>query len=102
MFPYTCIVCGGAYNRCGNSRCDPNCEGGQMCWEDECYVTFKNNIKEGIYDGYGIVKIKNSNKIYIPIEFEEFINIWYSSEKEKKNIILCDNIICKSCYMRKQ
>ena len=40
-FPYECVKCGGAYERCG-ANCDPadkenGCggEGGQFCWEDE-------------------------------------------------------------------
>lgn len=99
MFPYTCDVCGGGYNRCGNPQCKPDCEGGQMCWEEECYVLVKGTIYEGKYDGYGRINVDNSKKIYIPIEFQEFIDGWYRyNPKKYSEVVICDVVYCKSCY----
>lgn len=37
MYPYDCVICGGAYDRCGTGQeeeCECGGEGGQFCWEN--------------------------------------------------------------------
>lgn len=95
IFPYTCEACGGADVKCCNERCEEGCTGGQFCYRDEVVIFVNDKRIEGVYDGYGQVKI-NENHIYIPSEFNEFINDWkveLSYDPKQTNII----IYCKGC-----
>ncbi len=99
IFPYTCEICGGGYNRCGNQiSCSPDCNGSQMCYEDTVVIKLSNGeIIFGIYDGYGqITSDTKDNVIYIPTEFEEFIPHWNISKKTKVQLV--STVYCKSCY----
>lgn len=129
QFPYQCYSCGGGYNRCGFCteekchRCDDpeesnvcasgheKCEGGQFCWEENVvivpfkhqkYINFKISEKklEGKYEGYGIVNVKDyPNLDFIPVEFEEFINDWYTGFNiPEGKVVLVKRIYCESCY----
>ena len=76
IFPYTCENCGGAYARCGYKKCkENNCSGGQFCYEDNVVILVDEKKFFGVYDGYGRVKIDDGT-IYIPSEFEEYIESW--------------------------
>lgn len=104
VFPYTCEICGGAYERCGNNDCVDDCDGGQFCYETEVVVVVnkkygkKGRVYDGVYDGYGQVETEDGT-IYIPSEFNEFIDDWcvnLTYDPNKTNII----IYCKSCFLK--
>lgn len=93
MFPYTCGYCGGAYERCGVNK---DCEGGQFCWEDDVIILVNGKRFEGVYDGYGQVETLD-HEIYIPSEFNEFIEEWdlnLTYDPEETQV----DIYCRSCY----
>lgn len=95
MFPYTCEYCGGAYERCGQNDHE-NCDGGQFCWEDDVVIFVDGERFDGIYNGYGQVETSDGT-IYIPSEFNEFIDGWgldLNYDPEEIEVV----IYCKSCY----
>jgi len=104
IFPYTCEICGGGYNRCGNqsnqgdqSTCESGCPGGQMCYEENVAIELINGETfYGTYDGYGTVSCDNAkNMIFVPKEFDEFIPHWNLNKKKKIQLV---SIYCRSCY----
>lgn len=98
IFPYTCKACGGAYERCAltNDEDHSDCNGGQFCYSEEVVIFVNGERFEGIYDGYGQVETEDGT-IYIPSEFNEYIDGWGTNnltyDPEDTNII----IYCKSC-----
>lgn len=99
IFPYTCQKCGGGYNRCGNQgNCEPDCLGGQMCYEETVVIELANGeIVFGSYSGYGyMTSDAKKNTIFIPTEFEEFLPDWTFSKRKK--IQLVPTVYCRSCY----
>ena len=113
-FPYTCYICGGAYQRCGASGHDSSeCEkldfGRNLCFEDNVVVsvvkdqpycdTFKSIGKtfDGTYDGYGEVKIEGyENFIFTGVDDLED-NLESGLDVDKGNVVLVQ-ISCKSCF----
>jgi hypothetical protein len=98
IFPYKCECCGGAYRRCCYKNCrKDNCSGGQFCYEDDVVIFVDGEKFTGVYDGYGQVET-DDGAIYIPSEFNEYIDGWgcvnLTYDPENTNVI----IYCKSCY----
>lgn len=94
VFPYKCELCGGSYRRCGYSE-HTNCNGGQFCYESSVVLNVNGKIIKGVYDGYG--RVKTEEGIYIPSEFNPFINVWGESLKyEPEKTSVC--IYCSTCY----
>lgn len=122
LFPYECIACGGAYERCG-SGCKPDddngCggEGGQFCWEDRVVCVpdklvitnpESNTLKTlqyifdhiqnihmyGIYTGYGTAKIPTFDEKGNATIIELCEDNQYASNE---NYIVC-RMWCASCF----
>ena len=122
QFPYECIACGGAYERCG-ANCKPSDEngcggdGGQLCWEDnvvciadkliitksdllstETLQYIFNHIKNtpiyGTYTGYGSAKINSFNEHGDTIVIELHEDNQYAVDE---NYIVC-RMWCASCF----
>ena len=128
MFPYTCVVCGGGYKRCGqelHQDQDEECAGGQFCWEDEAVVVgpFKwlhgpkedkrwiNNFikcKEnkqhalyGIYDGRGKVRITNNGvptMLHLLVVPLEFQGMYKNGIPANTVILTSCKVYCFSCF----
>ncbi len=120
FFPYECVKCGGAYERCG-AKCDPadtesGCggEGGQFCYEDKvvCIVEefivhdtndkdyktlqyifnqIKNKPLSGTYDGYGSAIVHTFNEVGNPYTISVYENA------EQMNALV-GRFWCASCY----
>ena len=123
QFPYECVMCGGAYDRCAN-KCkvgdyDNGCGGlgGQFCWDpkvfcvpDTLHITnteapsaetlqyifdqIKNKPMYGTYTGYGSAKINSFNEHGTAIVIELYEDDEYASEE---NYIIC-RMWCASCF----
>jgi len=102
IFPYTCVECGGGYQRCGDSECEVDCGGGQTCYEEAVVIEHCGTLIEGIYDGYGVIDtVDDITTEYIPSEFREFTKFWYVKRKRffKNHVKFVDKVWCKSCKL---
>ena len=128
MFPYECIKCRGAYERCSNTNnnkkrrkgnvmfdCDINCCGGQFCWESKCYIKDEDNKwVKAFYTGYGNFLI-NDNKNWKSFKnyddffnkhgkFKEYYSLqfqeYFDAWKRNGNKIdnICTDVLCRSCF----
>ncbi len=123
FFPYDCVKCGGAYERCG-AKCDPadtksGCggEGGQFCYEDTvvCIVDklWVRNISDSqlktyqyifdkikncpitcTYTGHGSVIIHTFNEANNPYT----ISVYEYGSMDEDNNVLSGRFWCASCY----
>jgi len=124
MFPYECIFCDGAYERCGagcNSDCtsdcgsdceeEHECEGGQFCWEPTGVLipSYVERMPEGgieldcdnlppvkgRYDGYGDFETDDYNPRFVFITEEGCGDM---SSDPDVYVIMC-KVACVSCFM---
>ena len=123
LFPYECIKCGGAYERCA-TKCNPadtgnSCGGigGQFCWEDTvvCIVDkllikdesdplykthqyifdkIKNCPITCSYTGYGSVIIHTFNEAGVPYT----ISVTESDDYSSSANLFVGRFWCASCY----
>jgi len=56
VFPYECPGRCARYHE-ASEEIGRHCEGGQDCWEDQCYVQ-RGEWEKGLYEGYGYVVIR--------------------------------------------
>ena len=117
MYPYICQKCGGGYNRCGNKNCqNDNCNGSELCWEDEAILVIQgtkinnfsdenmeeilsyslenlNKIVKGTYTGYGFFEVEGCSFLFFDIsQVDSFVN------KNTDNYITVKPY-CVSCFL---
>lgn len=116
MYPYDCVLCGGAYSRCGNEEHPRRCKGGQFCWEDAVYCqvveivisgenedekrqyeAVKDRLKVGsiiqaTYDGGGEYENWDFDDI-------EFVDVHTEGSEPWQDCYVAVRPACASCYI---
>jgi hypothetical protein len=103
IFPYTCELCGGGYQRCALSEIDEehhDCEGGQFCYEEDVVILVNGKKFDGVYNGYGEVEVTDGT-IYVPSEFAEYIDGWGTRLTYDRDTTRVE-IYCQSCFHKQK
>lgn len=107
-FPYTCLLCGGAYNRCaynefyGEKKCKND---HKLCFEYDVCFTLDEKKYIGFYSGkgYALMSFDKYSKDKFAIFPEEFRHIGEKlcpKNLSVKDIYFVKDFTCKSCRER--